>query len=161
MDQGKSVIAKAPWCARGWAESNVKRSRSPCPKHVRRSASRGVGERGRQQTGEDGLQGRSPVHVVQGGRSQSASCCKSGPLVVHGHEVPFSLPQAVAFPAGTIVRADVLPLLPVGGVEDDTLWQWVGLLALPCLALMPPPSTLRWHRVVSVRIHPWLHACLR
>jgi hypothetical protein len=38
--------------------------------------------------------------------------------------VPFSLPQSVAFAAGTVVHADVLQLHPVGGVEDDTWWQW-------------------------------------
>jgi hypothetical protein len=40
-------------------------------------------------------------------------------FVAPGHEAPFSLPQSVEFPAGTIVHADVLQLLPVGVVEDD------------------------------------------
>jgi hypothetical protein len=39
-------------------------------------------------------------------------------FVAPGHEAPFSLPQSVAFAAGTIMHADVLQLLPVGGVED-------------------------------------------
>jgi hypothetical protein len=40
-------------------------------------------------------------------------------FVARGHEAPFSLPQSVAFAAGYIMHADVLQLLPVGGVEDD------------------------------------------
>jgi hypothetical protein len=40
-------------------------------------------------------------------------------FVAPRHEAPSSLPHSVAFAAGTIVHADVLQLLPVGGVEDD------------------------------------------
>jgi hypothetical protein len=40
-------------------------------------------------------------------------------FVAPGHEAPFSLPQSVAFAAGTIVHIDVLQLLPVGVVQDD------------------------------------------
>jgi hypothetical protein len=47
-------------------------------------------------------------------------------FVAPDHEAPFSLPQSVAFAAGTIAHADVLHLLPVGGVEDDTRWLWDG-----------------------------------
>jgi hypothetical protein len=47
-------------------------------------------------------------------------------FVAPGHEAPFSLPQSVAFAAGTIVHANVLQLLPVGGVHNDALWQWDG-----------------------------------
>jgi hypothetical protein len=59
--------------------------------------------------------GRSALAVVQVTR-----------CVVPGHEAPFSLPQSVAFAAGTILHAAVLQLPPVGGVEDDALWQWDG-----------------------------------
>jgi hypothetical protein len=40
-------------------------------------------------------------------------------FVALGHKAPFSLPQSAAFAAGTIIHADVLLLLPVGGLEDD------------------------------------------
>jgi hypothetical protein len=61
-----------------------------------------------------GLQGsRSALAVVQGTR-----------FGVPGHEAPFSVLHFVAFAAGTIVHADVLQLLSVGGVEDDALRQW-------------------------------------
>jgi hypothetical protein len=52
--------------------------------------------------------GRSALGVVHITHSVAPSC-----------EAPFSLPQSVAFAAGTIVHADVRQLLPVGGVEDD------------------------------------------
>jgi hypothetical protein len=41
----------------GWAKGNVKRLRSPCSKHVRRSAARGLGESGRKQAGKMGCKG--------------------------------------------------------------------------------------------------------
>jgi hypothetical protein len=81
--------------------------------------------------------------------------CRSVLNVVHvtrfvdsGHEAPFSLLRSTAFAAGTIVHADVLQLLPFGGVEDDTRWQWDGrrILACWCPALRLPLSSLRWHR---------------
>jgi hypothetical protein len=145
MYQEKGVVTRAPCCARSVGEGqcftafkakegNIAASsltltgnqfigaRSPCSKH-RRSASRGLGERGKQYAVKHGMQGRPSVHVGQGGRSQRTRCYPRHPLCC-GHEVLFSLPQSVAFAAGTIVHADVVQRLPVGGVEDDTQWQW-------------------------------------
>jgi hypothetical protein len=70
-------------------------------------------------------------------------------LVVPGHEAPFSLPQSVAFAAGTIVHADVLQLLPVGGLEDDKGTRGGALLAFFCPARKLPLSSLKWHRADS------------
>jgi hypothetical protein len=55
--------------------------------------------------------------VKMGGRS-ALDIVRVTSFVTPGHQAPFSLPQSVAFAAGTIVHADVLQLLPVGGVED-------------------------------------------
>jgi hypothetical protein len=45
-------------------------------------------------------------------------------FVAPGHEAPFILSQAASlFDDGTIVHANVLRLLPVGGVENDTMWK--------------------------------------
>jgi hypothetical protein len=94
-----------------------------------------------------------------------ASGCSLGVVLVTrfvapGHEVPFSLPQSVAFAAGTIVHADVLQLLPVDGVEEDTRWQCDGrrLANVLCPGLKFPLQSLRQHRAMSVQIRPWPHA---
>jgi hypothetical protein len=92
-------------------------------KHVRRSALRGVGERGREQAGEDGVQGRPPVHIGQVGDGCALAVVRKNRFVAPGQEAPFSLPQSVALAACTIIHASVLQLLPVSGVADYTLRQ--------------------------------------
>jgi hypothetical protein len=56
--------------------------------------------------------------VKMGGHSAVAVVHNTG-FVAPGHKAPFSLPQSVAFAVGTILHADLLQLLPVGGVEDE------------------------------------------
>jgi hypothetical protein len=61
-------------------------------------------------------------------------------FVAPGHEAPFSLPQSVAFAAGTIVHADVLQLLPVSVVQGDGIASIVGpgTQASPIIPEMAP-----------------------
>jgi hypothetical protein len=123
MNQGEGLFTRAPWCVRSLGECQT--IALDVSKHERRSASRKLGERGRKQAGESGLQGWPSVHVGRSGRLQSRRCPRH-PLCCPRHKAPFSLPQSVAFTAGTIVHPDVIQLLPVGGVEYYTWWHWNG-----------------------------------
>jgi hypothetical protein len=72
------------------------------------------------------LQGPPLSTLVKVGGRRALPVVQVTRCVATGHEAPFSLPQSVAFAAGTIMHVDVLKLLPAGGIEDATQWQWDG-----------------------------------
>jgi hypothetical protein len=83
---------------------------------VRRSAFRRLGECGRKPAGKSKMVGKgAPLSILIKVGGCSALCVTR--FVAPGHEAPFSLPQSVAFATGTVLRAGVLQVLPIGGAE--------------------------------------------
>jgi hypothetical protein len=122
-----------------WATWNVKRLRSPCSKHVRRSAFWGIGESGRNKLEKMACKGEPLSTLVKmGGRSVLlVGVVTITRFVAPGHEAPFSLPQSVAFAAGTIVHTVVQQLLPVGVVENDLREDGIARAIVPGLQASP------------------------